>query len=63
VLLDFLCRVQSGELCAGGDAADAAWAAKNDLAKYRLEQLALDVIAKAFATSSSQIPKRSEGSL
>ena len=49
VLVDFLCRVRSGELRAGGDAADVAWAREEDLATYKLEKPALDVIRKAFA--------------
>jgi ADP-ribose pyrophosphatase YjhB (NUDIX family) len=48
VLADFLCRVQGGELHPGGDAAEAAWASRHDLEKYKLEKLALDMIAKAF---------------
>jgi 8-oxo-dGTP diphosphatase len=49
VLIDFLCRVRGGELRAGGDAAEAAWAAEGELAKYKLEEAAVDVIRKAFA--------------
>jgi 8-oxo-dGTP diphosphatase len=48
VLVDFLCRVRGGELRAGGDAADVAWASDGDLDKYKLERPALDVIRKAF---------------
>lgn len=48
VLVDFLCCVGGGELRAGGDAADAVWAKKNELDKYKLEKPALEVIAKAF---------------
>src|SRR5262245_5924007 len=32
VLVDFLCTVTGGELCAGGDAADAKWVAEDQLA-------------------------------
>jgi ADP-ribose pyrophosphatase YjhB (NUDIX family) len=49
VLIDFLCTVQGGELCAGGDAADARWGGESELAEYKLEQPALDVIRKAFS--------------
>ena len=48
VLIDFLCRVTGGDLCAGGDAADVAWASENELEKYKLEKPARDVIGKAF---------------
>jgi ADP-ribose pyrophosphatase YjhB (NUDIX family) len=49
VLIDFLCTVQGGELRAGGDAADVRWAGESELAQYKLEQPALDVIRKAFS--------------
>jgi 8-oxo-dGTP diphosphatase len=51
VLVDFLCAVLGGELRAGGDAADVRWAGENELAKYKLEQPAMDVIGKAFFTA------------
>lgn len=57
VLIDFLCRVRGGELQAGGDAADVVWAREEELATFKLEQLAMDVIKKAFAASES--PERS----
>ena len=49
VLIDFLCTVHGGELHAGGDAADARWVKESELAEYKLEQPALDVIRKAFS--------------
>lgn len=49
VLIDFLCTVQGGELGAGGDAVEVRWADANDLANFKLEQPALQVINKAFA--------------
>src|SRR5262249_41219360 len=48
VLIDFLCRVHGGELCAGGDALEAVWAKERELGKYRLEKPAMDVIRKGF---------------
>ena len=53
VLIDFLCTVEGGELCAGGDAADVRWARESELAQYKLEQPALDVIRKAFLQVAS----------
>jgi 8-oxo-dGTP diphosphatase len=53
VLIDFLCTVEGGELCAGGDAADVRWARESELAQYRLEPPALDVIKKAFLQVAS----------
>lgn len=51
VLVDFLCTVHGGELRAGGDAADARWAGEDELAEYKLEQTAVEVIRKAFEWS------------
>lgn len=50
VLVDFLCEHLSGELLAGGDVAEVAWAKENELAYYGLEEPALAVIQKAFTT-------------
>ena len=49
VLVDFLCSVRGGELRAGGDAAEVAWASESELTKYKLEKLAMQVIKKAVA--------------
>jgi ADP-ribose pyrophosphatase YjhB (NUDIX family) len=49
VLIDFLCAVQGGELKAGGDAAEVSWASETELAGYKLEAPAMEVIRKAFA--------------
>jgi len=51
VLIDFLCHVAGGELRAGGDAADVAWASEGELEKYRLEGPALSVIKKALLSN------------
>jgi 8-oxo-dGTP diphosphatase len=48
VLVDFLCRVQSGALCCGSDADDARWAAREDLGQYSVAPVTLRVIKKAF---------------
>jgi ADP-ribose pyrophosphatase YjhB (NUDIX family) len=48
VLVDFLCECAGGGLRAGGDVAEVAWATEAELGKYGLEQLALEVIGKAF---------------
>jgi len=52
VLVDFLCVVKGGELRAGGDAADFAWASESELGKYKLEKPALEVIRKAFLAAN-----------
>jgi len=51
VLIDFLCHVTGGELQAGGDAADVAWAGEEELQRFELEKLAMGVIRKAFSRS------------
>ena len=40
VLVDFLCECAGGELCAGGDAAEVAWAREDQLEPYGLERIA-----------------------
>jgi ADP-ribose pyrophosphatase YjhB (NUDIX family) len=48
VLVDFLCACRGGELRAGGDAAEVAWAAEEKLGSYNLERTTLEVILKAL---------------
>jgi ADP-ribose pyrophosphatase YjhB (NUDIX family) len=48
VLIDFLCRKLGGELRAGSDVAEVAWASEDQLAQYQLEAVALNVIGKAM---------------
>jgi 8-oxo-dGTP diphosphatase len=60
VLIDFLCAVQGGELRAGGDAADVAWASETELGKFKLEQTAVDVIRKAFKKSTTEARRHGE---
>ena len=52
VLIDFLCIVKGGELRAGGDAADVHWAAESELAQFKLEQPAVQVVRKAFLAAN-----------
>jgi 8-oxo-dGTP diphosphatase len=60
VLIDFLCAVQGGELRAGGDAEDVRWAGESELAKYKLEQPAVEVIRKAFEKSTTETRRHGE---
>ena len=53
VLIDFLCRLAGGELRAGGDAADAAWAKEDELKKFKLEKPAIQVILKGFQKAAA----------
>ena len=52
VLIDFLCAVHGGELRAGGDAADVHWAGESELAQFKLEQPAVQVVRKAFLAAN-----------
>lgn len=49
VILDYFCEVIGGELMAGGDASEAAFAAEGELATYRLSPVTVNVIRKGFA--------------
>ena len=48
VLIDFLCRRLSGELRAGGDAAEARWVLESELAGLGVAEAAVKVIRKGF---------------
>jgi 8-oxo-dGTP diphosphatase len=54
VLIDFLCTDEGGELRAGGDAADVRWAAESELAQFKLEQPAVQVVRKAFLAANQR---------
>ncbi|HTC94868.1 MAG TPA: NUDIX hydrolase [Terriglobales bacterium] len=51
VIIDFLCHTKSGELRAGGDALEARWVRRDQLAELKVSDSACKVIAKAFANS------------
>jgi 8-oxo-dGTP diphosphatase len=53
VILDYLCEWLAGELQAGSDAAEAAWAAPGDLAAYDLPQKALEVVTDGFRQAAA----------
>jgi 8-oxo-dGTP diphosphatase len=48
VIVDYLCRYESGEARAGSDAEAVAWARRDELAGYDLPAKALEVIEQAF---------------
>lgn len=48
VLVDYLCKVVSGELRAADDVSQVKWVRRGDLAKYPLTEGTLGVIEKAF---------------
>lgn len=49
VILDYLCEVRRGTLCAGSDAREFAWAREDELVKFDLTVEATRVVRKAFA--------------
>lgn len=51
VLIDFLCEVVSGELCAGHDAADARWFSSEEASALPLPEDTAGLIKLAFAKS------------
>ncbi len=64
VLVDFLCRAESGRLEAANDVTEARWVERLDLPQYRLRPETLRVIEKAFklpgsfSTPDSQLGER-----
>jgi 8-oxo-dGTP diphosphatase len=48
VLIDYLCRVQSGEPRPGDDCSAVAWVPREKLPEYRLTEGTLEVIEKTF---------------
>ena len=48
VLIDYICRVTGGTLCAASDCASAEWVRRRDLARYQITEGTLPVIEKAF---------------
>lgn len=48
VIVDYLCRLVSGEARAGSDALEVAWAAPDDLLAFEMPDGALAVVRQAF---------------
>ena len=57
VLIDFLCRRLDGEPRASGDAEEARWFTKHEVAKLPLPPDTQDVIQKGFATIETGNPR------
>lgn len=54
VILDYLCERLGGELRAGSDVTDVAWATEDELARFQLTEAATRVLRKAFAMSRAK---------
>jgi 8-oxo-dGTP diphosphatase len=52
VLIDYLCRVTGGELCAADDACGVRWVEPPLLSKYRITEGTLPVIQKALSQAN-----------
>jgi mutator protein MutT len=48
VLIDYICRVTGGSLCAADDASQVAWVGRDELPGYRITTGTLPVIEKGF---------------
>jgi 8-oxo-dGTP diphosphatase len=48
VLIDYVCRITGGELCAGDDVCAVEWLRRPDLSKLRVTEGTLGVIDKGF---------------
>jgi ADP-ribose pyrophosphatase YjhB (NUDIX family) len=48
ILIDYVCRITGGSLCAGDDVARVAWMRENELADLQITEGTLGVIRKAF---------------
>jgi 8-oxo-dGTP diphosphatase len=51
VIVDYVCRYLGGSAVAASDAADVAWVARQDLARYDLPPKALEVVESCFRRS------------
>jgi 8-oxo-dGTP diphosphatase len=54
VILDYLCEIRGGTLCAGSDAQDFAWTTEDELRKFDLTVAATRVLRKAFAMARAR---------
>ena len=53
LLVDILCGVLSGDLRAGGDAAEARWLTKEELNRFPIEEAARQILLNGLAISNS----------
>lgn len=61
VILDYLCEAAEGQPVAGGDVTDVAFAAEDDLGRFKLTPTATRVLKKAFAMAREKHkPKRAK---
>ncbi|MDE3135764.1 MAG: NUDIX hydrolase [Acidobacteriota bacterium] len=51
VILDYLCRASSADVCVGGDALDVALVSESEFERYELSESVVRVLRKAFEMS------------
>ena len=54
VLIDYICRVTGGTLCAGDDVSAVRWVTHSEVAGYALTEGTLEVIERAFRKHESR---------
>jgi len=54
VLIDYLCRVESGNLGAHSDAEDARWVSREEIGDFDLSPMTVGVIEKAFGIAKQR---------
>jgi 8-oxo-dGTP diphosphatase len=54
VLIDYLCRVESGNLRANSDADDARWVPREEIGAFELSSMTVGVIEKAFGIAKQR---------
>lgn len=59
VLIDYLCRVAGGTLCAGDDVCSVEWVDRSELPRLQITEGTLAVIDKAFRERAAFIMKNS----
>src|ERR1017187_8388424 len=57
VLIDYICRVKGGDLCAGDDVCRVEWVLERDLPKLQITEGTLAVIKKAFIEVGAGHPR------
>lgn len=61
IIHDYLCAAVEGNAQPGGDAAELAWAAEDELARFHLNDAALRVIRRAFQLARTRFSDASRG--
>ena len=63
VIVDYLCALEGGVLCAGSDALEAAFAPRERLVEYDLPAKALEVVEQAFSRLAARAAAKAQAQL